>query len=198
MATLESFNEQVCEFLDDLSSTFEEHQCLAVAHASLKSMLEDNKCTPLPVCGFHSIVGGVSAESIKDRSFGLIDMVSGLARSLGLDIDVNAEFESSDELTKDAIWAYVEKLYDLSGTLHKAGLVETIDTSTMETIMESVTDMDPSNAEAMMQSIMCLVPPGLRELVEEKVVDCQKQIDSGDLSADDIVDKIKSSMVQLT
>lgn len=198
MSTKEAFNELVCEFLDDLSSTFVEHQCLELVHTSLQTMLGEDKSTPLPVCVFQSVVGGIKPDDIHARTPVLLETLDCFVRIMGVKIDVKADYESSDKSTKDAIWEYVTNLHAAARSLDERNEVETINMSSVDTIMASVTEMDPANAEAMMQSIMCLVPPGLKEFVDEKVLDCQQKIEDGDLCTKDIVDQIKNSMGQFT
>lgn len=195
MTTFESFNTLVCEFLDDLSSTFDEHQSLQVVHASLLKMIGENKSTPLPVCVFQSTVGGFSKADINSRTPALLEWLDKMVRSVGLHIDVKRDYESSDDATKSAIWDYIINLHGQAALLSEGGGVETVDTTSMETVMASVSAMGPENAEAMMNSVMCLVPPGLKDFVDEKVAQCQQQIESGEMSTDDIMQQIQTSMI---
>jgi len=125
-------------------------------------------------------------------------MVQNMATSLGVAVDVKGEYESSDEATKGAISNYLTTLHDLSSSLADAGSIQAVKMDSIESILASMSAMDPSMAESMTQSIMCLVPPGLKEFVDEKVLDCQKQIESGDMSTTDIMDQIKGSLGQLS
>lgn len=99
---MEAFNSLACEFLDDLSSTFDEHQCLEIAHDSLKKMLEQTKCTPLPVCVFQSLAGGIEAETVRDRDPVLLEGLDKVVKSAGISLDVKSEYAASDDKTKDA------------------------------------------------------------------------------------------------
>jgi len=193
---LERFNALMVEFFDDLSSTFDEHECLKTLHASAEKMVANNRSTPLPACAFQSVVGGIAKEEGSIPA--MLEMLQNMATSMGATVDVKGEYESSDEATKRAIMNYITSLHALSSSLAEAGNIGTVKLDSMETILASMSEMDPSMAEAMTQSIMCLVPPGLKEFVDDKVMDCQKQIESGDLSTTDIVDQIKGSLGQFS
>lgn len=196
MPDCESFNTLFCEFVDDLSCTFDEHQCLQLVHASLLKMIGDNKSTPLPACVFQSTVGAFAAREIDSKSESLLEWAHNMVRSLGLDIDVKRDYDSSDDATKDAIWDYVKSLHTMAALLAENGSIETVDTTSMETVMASVSAMDPANAEAMTSSVMCLVPPGLKDFVDEKVTQCQQQIESGEMSTSDVMQQMQTSMIQ--
>lgn len=198
MANTERFNALMIEFLDDLSSTFDEHQCLKLLHGSVEKMVEDNGATPLPACAFHSLVGGIAKGDIEAKMPTMLKAVQSMATHMGVTIDVKEEYESSDDGIKEAIRTYIVSLIDISSSLAEAGEIGTIKLDSMESIMSSVSALDPSVAELMTQSIMCLVPPGLREFVDNKVTDCQRQIESGDMSTTDILDQIKGSLGQFS
>lgn len=197
MHTKESFNALMCEFMEDLSSTFDEYQCLEVAVDSLKKMLEENRCTPLPLCVFQSIIGGFDTRAVRDRDPVLVQTLHDVVTSVGLNIDVKSAYESTDDATKDAIWEYVGGLHTAARTLTEEGAVETVNMASVDTILASASTMDPANAEAMMSSIMCLVPPALKDFVDDKVLECQQKIENGELSTEDIMEQVKASMCQL-
>lgn len=197
MSSKESFNALVCEFMEDLSSTFDEYQCLEVAVDSLKKMLEENSSTPLPLCVFQSIMGGFDAAAVRDRDPVMVQTLHDVVTSLGLNIDVKSDYESTDDATKDAIWEYIGGLQTAARTLTEAGAVETVNMASVDTILASASTMDPANAEAMMSSIMCLVPPALKDFVDDKVHECQQKIENGELSTEDIMEQVKASMCQL-
>lgn len=197
MSTKESFNELLCEFMEDLSSTFDEHQCLEVAVDSLKKMLGENKSTPLPMCVFQSVMGRFDPAAVRTRDPVLLQTLGSIVTSVGLQIDVKADYESTDNTTKDAIWEYIGSLDSMARTFSDQGDVETVNMSSVETILASASAMNPAHAEEMMSSIMCLVPPALKEFVDERVHECQKKIESGELSTEDIMDQVKASMGQL-
>lgn len=197
MSSKESFNALVCEFMEDLSSTFDEYHCLEVAVDSLKKMLEENSSTPLPLCVFQSIMGGFHAGAVRDRDPVMVQTLHDVVTSVGLNIDVKSDYESTDDATKDAIWEYIGGLHTAARTLTEAGAVETVNMASVDTILASASIMDPANAEAMMSSIMCLVPPALKDFVDDKVHECQQKIENGELSTEDIMEQVKASMCQL-
>lgn len=191
---LERFNALMIEFLDDLSCTFDEHECLKILHSSAEKMVANNSSTPLPACVFQSLVGGIAKAEVECSIPEMLKMVQKAATSMGVDVDVKEDYESSDEATKGAILNYVKNLQGLSSSLADAGSIEAVKMDSIESVLGSLSAMDPSVAEAMTQSVMCLIPPGLKEFVDEKVLDCQKQIESGDMSTTDIVDQLRGSL----
>lgn len=198
MSTFESFNNIICEFCEDLSSTFDEHQCLEILSSSVKKMVVENNSTPLPVCVFSSFLQGIGPDAIKTRSPQVLDKLDSAAKFGGLQIDVKADYESSDAGTKNAIWDYVQSLHAISTSLSEGGQVEQVNMESMDSILTSVSEMSATSAQAIMQSVMCLVPPGLKALVDEKVVECQRQIESGEVSTEDMVAQMKGSLQHLT
>lgn len=195
---MEAFNSVACEFLDDLSSTFDEHECLKIAHDSFNKMLDQNKSTPLPVCLFQSLMGGIDAATIRDRDPVLLEGVEKVVKSLGLGIDVQSEYAASDAKTKDAIWQYINSLHAMGRTLSDEGVADVVSLESVESVMASAASISPDNADAMMNSIMCLVPPALKDLVDNKVQECQQQLENGNISTADIMDQMKDSMSQFT
>ncbi len=198
MSSKENFNALLCEFMEDLSSTFDEYQCLELAVDSLKKIIKDNSSTPLPLCVFQSIMGGFRAGAVQNRDPVMVQTLQDAVTSVGLNIDIKSAYESTDDATKDAIWEYIGGLYTAAGTLTEAGTVDTINIASVDTILASASTMDPENAEAMMNSIMCLVPPALKEFVDDKVHEYQQQIENGELSTEDIMQQVKASMCQLS
>ena len=198
MPSTEAFNALACEFLDDLSSTFDEHRFLDVAHDSLKKMIQDNKCTPLPVCIWQSIVGGVAADAVRDRDPVVLRTLTKVVTSLGLGMDVQSAYDRADDATKGAIWEYIGGLHTMARTLADEGAADTVDLESVDTILASASSIAPANAEAMMNSMMCLVPPALKDLVDDKVRDCQQQIENGEISTEDIMEQMRASVSQLT
>ena len=198
MSTKERFNELLCEFMEDLSSTFDEHQFLEVAVHSLKKMLGENKSTSLPMCVFHSAMVRFDPAAVRTRDPVLLQTLDNILTSIGLRVDVKADYESTDNTTKDAIWEYIGSLYSMANTFSDEGDLETVDMTSIETILSTASAMNPAHAEEMMSSIMCLVPPALKEFVEERVNEFQQKIDDGELSTEEIMDQVKASMCQLT
>lgn len=195
MATCECFNTLFCEFVDDLSSTFDEHQSLQVVHASLLQMIGENKSTPLPACIFQSTVGNFSAPDIERKTPALVAWLHNTVKSVGLQVDVQRDYDSCDDAIKEAIWDYVNRLHSIAALLAEDGSIDTVDTKSVETVMASVSSMCPAKAEAMTSSVMCLVPPGLKDFVDEKVMQCQQQIESGEMSPDQVMQQIQASMI---
>lgn len=68
----------------------------------------------------------------------------------------------------------------------------------VDSVLASASSISPENADAMMNSIMCLVPPALKDLVDSKVQECQQHLENGDMSTADIMDQMKDSMSQFT
>ena len=198
MSTKERFNELLCEFMEDLSSTFDEHQCLEVAVHSLKKMLGENKSTPLPMCVFQSAMERFDPAAVRTRDPVLLETLDSIVTSIGLKIDVKADYASTDDTTKDAIWEYIESLHTMASTFSDEGDLATVDMTSIETILASTSSMNPEHAEEMMSSIMCLVPPALKEFVDDRVHEFQQKIDTGELSTEEVMDQVKASMCQLT
>lgn len=197
MASYESFNGLVSEFSEDLSSTFDDYESLAAYSGHLKKIISEDKSTPLPVTVFHSFVGkhGDKIERKDTSVFDVLDPVLAVVRQTSaVDFDLKRDYEMSDEDTKCAIWEYLQKLHEISASLFKSRELVSIEMDNMESIVKSFSLMDHSQAEALTNSVLSLVPSEIRALVEQKVLECQTQVESGELSEDAIFEQMKTAM----
>lgn len=193
MSTHSEFNKMACEFADDLQSTFDEYSILEVVSTSLSKMVESDESTPLPVTMFYNVTKDFE-EQIKQKDATLLDLLDPIKLTLGVDIDFKGEYASCDEDTQSAIWDYIQGLFAMAKSLASSGKVDGVDIFNPASLMSSFSEMNPENLEAMMNSVMTIVPPGLKDFVDLKVQDCQNQIESGDVTAEELVQNMMQSM----
>lgn len=112
-ASYKSFNDSLRQFLLDLSQTFDEYESLSRANDSLNALLAIDESVQLPLNKFFEVFSGHSAEIMnKDSSLFetcIIPYTDGF--------DISKEYGESEEVTQNAIWGYLQKLFALATTV---------------------------------------------------------------------------------
>lgn len=109
-----SFNELICEFLSELSQTFDDYPQLAEASEKLNVLVSVDDSITLPMEEFYKVFSDYSEQIMsKDPSVFkecVIPYTDGF--------DISREYMESDKGTQDAIWNYLQQLFVTATTVN--------------------------------------------------------------------------------
>lgn len=105
--TYTSFNNLLCEFVSDLSQTFDDHPELAKAHETFSGLVALDSTVSLPLDTFY--------DTFSAHSGGIMKKDPSVFRECDIpfteSFDLNNAYNEADEDTQDAIWNYLQQLF---------------------------------------------------------------------------------------
>lgn len=111
--TYQSFNRLLCEFVSELSQTFDEYPDLAKSYEALTSLMDLDDTVSLPMETFHkTFEEHASLIMIKDPS-----LFEKCKIPYTDSFDLAKEYRNSDEDTQAAIWNYLQQLFVTATTV---------------------------------------------------------------------------------
>lgn len=111
--TYQSFNSLLCEFVSELSQTFDEYPELAKSHETLTSLMALDDTISLPMETFH--------KTFEEYSSLIMTKDATLFEKCTIpytdSFDLKKEYKESDTDTQDAIWNYLQQLFVTAATV---------------------------------------------------------------------------------
>lgn len=111
--TYQSFNSLLCEFVSELSQTFDDYPDLVKSSEALASLMAIDDTISLPMETFY--------ETFKDYSSPIMmkdPVVFSTCKIPYADgFDLTKEYAQSDSVTQDAIWKYLQQLFITASTV---------------------------------------------------------------------------------
>lgn len=143
--TYQSFNSLLCEFVSELSQTFDEYPELAKSHEALVSLLALDDTVSLPMTTFYQTFEAYSSLIMtKDPA-----LFEKCAIPYTDSFDLKKEYSESDTDTQDAIWNYVQQLFVTATTVQNmpASMMTNIE-SVAQACLEKVKSGEVTEEEA--------------------------------------------------
>lgn len=111
--TYQSFNNLLCEFVSELSQTFDEYPDLAKANDTLTALMSLDDTISLPMETFYKTFAE-SADFIMNKDPALFDKCEIPYTDK---FDLKKEYKESDSDTQAAIWNYMQQLFVTATTV---------------------------------------------------------------------------------
>lgn len=111
--TYQSFNNLLCEFVSELSQTFDEYPELSKANDTLSGLVALDNTTSLPMETFYTSFAH-HAELIMSKNPEVFEKCE---IPYTKSFDLSKAYNDSDESTKDAIWTYLQQLFVTATTV---------------------------------------------------------------------------------
>ena len=148
-ASYKSFNDSLSQFLLDLSQTFDEYEELSNANDTLNALLAIDPTVKLPLEKFFEVFSGHSTE-IMSKDSSLFETCT-IPYTDGFDIA--KEYRDSEEVTQNAIWGYLQKLFALATTVKMlpAGMmsqIESVANSCMKNVQSGQVTQEQAQSPA--------------------------------------------------
>lgn len=124
--TYQSFNRLLCEFVSELSQTFDEYPDLAKSNEALASLMALDDTISLPMKTFH--------DTFEEHSTLIMTQDPTLFEKCKIpytdSFDLNKEYKESDGDTQAAIWNYLQQLFVTATTVQNlpASMLSSIET----------------------------------------------------------------------
>ena len=143
--TYQSFNSLLCEFVSELSQTFDEYPELAKSHEALVSLLALDDTVSLPMTTFYQTFEAYSSLIMTKDPALFEKCVIPYTDSF----DLKKEYSESDTDTQDAIWNYVQQLFVTATTVQNmpASMMTNIE-SVAQACLEKVKSGEVTEEEA--------------------------------------------------
>lgn len=111
--TYQSFNNLLCDFVSELSQTFDEYPELSKSSEALSSLMAIDDTISLPMETFYNAFKDSASQiMMKDPS---VFSTCKIPYADGFNIEM--EYNRSDSGTQDAIWKYLQQLFITASTV---------------------------------------------------------------------------------
>ena len=111
--TYQSFNHLLCEFVSELTQTFDEYPDLAKANDALASLMALDDTITTPMKSFHDAFAEYASQiMMKDPV-----LFETCKIPYTDSFDLNKEYKDSDSATQEAIWNYLQQLFVTATTV---------------------------------------------------------------------------------